>query len=73
MLLKGRGLSLGGTLIEAILGAVLKIIYRELRLDTLPDMAQAITLYRQAGFEPIEAHYDTLVARARFLGRSLEA
>ena len=49
----------------------MRIGYREVRLDTLPDMARAIALYRQAGFAPIEAYYDTPVAGTRFLGRSL--
>lgn len=68
---EGRGLGLGRALIEAILAAAVRIGNREVRLDTLPDMAQAIALYRKAGFEPIEAYYDTPVAGTRFLGRSL--
>ena len=69
----GRGLGLGRALIDAILAAAARIGYREARLDTLPDMVEAIALYRKAGFEPIEAYYDTPVAGTRFLGRSLRA
>jgi ribosomal protein S18 acetylase RimI-like enzyme len=69
---EGRGLGVGRALVDAVLAAAVRIGYREARLDTLPDMARAIALYRQAGFEPIEAYYDTPVAGTRFLGRSLQ-
>ena len=69
---EGRGPGLGQALIEAVLAAVVRIGYREARLDTLPDMAQAIALYRKGGFEPIEVYYDTPVVRTRFMGRPLK-
>jgi ribosomal protein S18 acetylase RimI-like enzyme len=47
--------------------------YREIRLDTLPDMTEAIGLYRRAGFVPIPAYYVSPVAGTVFLGCSLAA
>jgi hypothetical protein len=34
-------------------------------------MAEAIALYRQAGFRPIKPYYDTPIGGTIFLGRSL--
>jgi ribosomal protein S18 acetylase RimI-like enzyme len=70
---QGRGLGLGRALIDAIIGEAVRIRYREMWLDTLPGMVEAIALYRKAGFTPIEAYYDTPVAGTMFLGRSLVA
>jgi len=70
---EGRGLGLGRALVDAILGEAARIGHREMRLDTLPTMAAALALYRQAGFVPIERYYDTPVAGTIFLGRSLSA
>ena len=69
----GRGLGLGTALVDAIIKEAVRIGYREMRLDTLPTMAEAIRLYRTAGFEPIAAYYGTPVAGTIFLGRSLAA
>jgi ribosomal protein S18 acetylase RimI-like enzyme len=69
----GRGLGLGRALIDAIIGEAVRIGYREMRLDTLPSMAEAIALYGKAGFTPIEPYYDTPVAGTIFLGRPLAA
>jgi ribosomal protein S18 acetylase RimI-like enzyme len=67
----GRGLGLGRALVEAIVMAARHIGYRDMRLDTLPDMAAAIGLYRSLGFEPIDAYYDTPIAGTIFLARKL--
>lgn len=68
---RGRGLGLGRALVEAVIGEAVRIGYREMRLDTLPFMAEAVALYRKIGFVPIEPYYDTPVAGTIFLGRSL--
>ncbi len=68
---KGRGLGLGKALVQAILSEAARIGYREIRLDTLPSMTSALALYRQAGFEPAEAYYDTPVAGTVFLAKQL--
>ena len=58
-------------LLDAVLKTAARIGYREIRLDTLPDMRAALALYRQAGFVPIAPYYDTPLAGTRFLGRDL--
>ena len=59
-----RGLGLGRALFQAILAEAERIGYREIRLDTLPTMTEAITLYRRAGFEPTDP-YTTQLPPAR--------
>lgn len=66
-----RGLGLGRALVEAVMAEAVRIGYREMRLDTLPSMAEALQLYRKAGFVPIEPYYDTPIAGTVFLGRPL--
>jgi ribosomal protein S18 acetylase RimI-like enzyme len=68
---EARGSGLGQRLIDAILREAEGIGYREMRLDTLPSMARAITLYRKSGFEPIEPYYDTPITGTIFMRRYL--
>lgn len=49
----GRGLGVGKALVAAILKEAARLDYREIKLDTLPHMIQAIALYRGFGFAPI--------------------
>nr|WP_280855203.1 GNAT family N-acetyltransferase [Pararoseomonas indoligenes] len=67
-----RGLGLGRALVEAVLAAARAAGHREIRLDTLPGMAEAIALYRRAGFRPIPPYYETPVPGTIFLARPLE-
>ena len=69
---RGHGLGLRGALIDAIIGEAVRIGYREMRLDTVPAMVEAMALYRKARFIPIEP-YDTPLAGTIFLGRPLAA
>ena len=68
---EARGLGLGKALIVAIIGEAERIGYREMRLDTLPTMAEAISLYQQAGFRPIERYYQTPIEGTLFFARRL--
>ena len=42
-----------------------------MRLDTLPTMRAAQALYRDLGFEPIPAYYDTPIAGTLFMQKIL--
>jgi ribosomal protein S18 acetylase RimI-like enzyme len=68
---EARGIGLGRALLDAVLADAARLGYREVRLDTLPDMAEAMALYSRAGFVPIAPYYDTPVAGTRFLGLML--
>jgi ribosomal protein S18 acetylase RimI-like enzyme len=68
-----RGLGLGRALLQATLVEAARIGYREIRLDTLPTMTEAIALYRRAGFESTEPYYDTAPAGTIFMRRLLNA
>jgi ribosomal protein S18 acetylase RimI-like enzyme len=50
---QGRGLGVGKALVAAILKEAARLGYREIKLDTLPHMIQAIALYRSFGCAPI--------------------
>ncbi len=68
---QGRGLGLGRALVNAVLEAASRIGYREIRLDTLPSMTEAMALYKRAGFVVTEPYYDTPVAGTVFLAKAL--
>jgi ribosomal protein S18 acetylase RimI-like enzyme len=68
---RARGLGLGKALVDAVIAEATRIGYREMRLDTLPTMGEAIALYRKAGFQSIDPYYETPVAGTIFLGRRL--
>jgi ribosomal protein S18 acetylase RimI-like enzyme len=66
-----RGLGLGTALVEAIIRNAMRIGYCEMRLDSLPTMVEAISLYRKAGFLSTEPYYETPVAGTLFFARAL--
>lgn len=66
-----RGTGLGKALAEAILNEAKRIGYREMWLDSLPSMHEAIALYRKLGFIDIPPYYDTPIKGTVFLGKSL--
>ena len=67
----GRGTGLGRALVEAVTTEARRLGYREIRLDTLPFMTDAMRLYAALGFRPIAPYYDTPIAGTRFLALSL--
>lgn len=68
---EGRGLGLGKALIDATVRFARRAGYSEMRLDTLPGMAQAIHLYKEAGFEVMPAYYETPLVETLFFRRVL--
>jgi ribosomal protein S18 acetylase RimI-like enzyme len=66
-----RGLGVGRALITAIIRSAQTLGYAEMRLDTLPTMAQAFALYQRFGFTEIPAYYLNPVPGTRYLGKSL--
>jgi GNAT superfamily N-acetyltransferase len=68
---KARGFGLGNALIDAIIAEAARIGYTEMRLDTLPTMRNAVSLYMKAGFQPIAPYYETPVRGTLFFARPL--
>ena len=70
---RARGLGLGRALIDGIVTEAVRIGYSEMRLDTLPSMREALSLYEKVGFTPIEPYYETPIAGTVFLAKPLVA
>ena len=66
-----RGQGLAVRLIDAALGEARRIGYIEMRLDTLPMMTDAQSLYVAMGFRDIAPYYDTPIAGTRFMAKAL--
>jgi ribosomal protein S18 acetylase RimI-like enzyme len=66
-----RGTGLGRALAVAAITAATQAGYGSLRLDTLPTMIAAQTLYRDLGFEIIPPYYDTPITGTMFMRKSL--
>jgi ribosomal protein S18 acetylase RimI-like enzyme len=62
-----RGLGIGKSLIEAVLGEARRIGYRAIRLDTLPSMVAARAIYEAIGFRAIPPYYPSPIAGTAFL------
>ncbi|MBW2092721.1 MAG: GNAT family N-acetyltransferase, partial [Deltaproteobacteria bacterium] len=62
-----RGTGVGRILAEAIIKKALKMGYGRMRLDTVPAMERARTLYRSLGFFEIEAYRHNPIEGAIFM------
>ena len=69
----GRGLGIGKKLVHQVLDVAASLGYTEIKLDTLPSMIQAISLYESAGFAPTTPYYKTPLTGTVFLARQLQA
>jgi putative acetyltransferase len=66
-----RGSGAGRRLVEAVIDAARQAGYRELRLDTLADMAPAQALYRRLGFVETAAYNEAHLPGTRFFALDL--
>lgn len=62
-----RGKGLGRSLVNSILVESRSIGYQRMRLDTLPQMKEAMAMYRSIGFRAIPAYCHNRVPGATFL------
>ena len=62
-----RGLGIGRALCEAVIDKASKIGYQRMRLDTLPSMETARSLYASFGFREIEPYRYNPIEGARFM------
>ena len=62
-----RGLGLGRALAESVIAEARRIGYERMRLDTLPTMTEAASLYERLGFRETAPYYPNPVSGARFL------
>ena len=67
-----RGLGVGKKLLHEILDIAASLGYSEIKLDTLPSMSQAISLYESVGFAPTKPYYKTPLTGTVFMARWLE-
>lgn len=67
-----RGKRIGKTLVLAIIKEARHIGYNRMRLDTVPAMQEAISLYRSLGFEEIEPYRYNPIEGAIFMELKLE-
>ncbi|HEY6257831.1 MAG TPA: GNAT family N-acetyltransferase [Xanthobacteraceae bacterium] len=68
---RARGLGVGAALVAGIIRAAEELGYAEMKLDTLPTMAEAFALYQRFGFVEIPAYYHNPVPGTRYLGKRL--
>lgn len=67
-----RGLRIGAELVTRIIEAAKARGYETMRLDTLPSMGSAVSLYRSFGFQEIEPYIYNPIPGALFMEKSLQ-
>ena len=68
--LRGRGF--GKFLVNAVIDEAKQIGYAKMRLDTVPQMKEAINLYREIGFKEIEPYRDNPIEGALYMELDLK-
>ena len=68
-----RGQRLGKRLVEEVLLRARCLGYGRMLLDTLPEMAGAIRLYRELGFVETDRYWDNPINRTIYMEKTLEA
>ena len=68
---EARGRGLAKQLIARVLEEARRLGYDEIRLDTLPMMGDAQSLYLSIGFSDIAPYYETPIAGTRFMALRL--
>jgi putative acetyltransferase len=68
---EARGRGLAKQLIAVALDEARRLGYAEIRLDTLPMMGDAQSLYVSLGFADIAPYYATPIAGTRFMSKTL--
>jgi putative acetyltransferase len=66
-----RAAGAGRALVEAIMASAASLNYRRIRLDTLPSMTRAITLYEELGFVRVDPYGPGAAAGALFFELAL--
>src|SRR5262245_37377457 len=66
-----RGRGLGGRLVAEVVRRAEHAGYRRMVLDTVPEMTEALGLYRRHGFVPTAAYHHSPVERTIYLERRL--
>ena len=67
-----RGHNLGEQMLMRIMEDARAAGYRRLRLDTLPALRTALSLYRRIGFHEIDPYYDCLITGTIFMEIELQ-
>jgi GNAT superfamily N-acetyltransferase len=62
-----RGQGIGRKLAERLVGEAKEIGYHKMRLDTLPFIKEALSLYESMGFVRCAAYYETPLAETIFM------